>query len=516
LAADVSLQLKDGGFTISGELLSYDGKNYVVDSSTLGTMMVSAEKFSCVKGACPDEVKVPQPASTDDSVLRIAGSVSIGYQFLPSLIKKYAASKSVTVEEIGEGTTEEIELRDSEGKPFQTIKLKRDGSSSAFTALEAGEADIGASTRSISDAEIGDLARAGHFGMNSVGRQHVLGLDGLVVIVSGQNPISALSLEDVSRIFSGEVTDWSEFGQEARPINVHARNADTGTFGTFKSLVLAPFKRQLTGQAISHDTNLEVAKAVADDPGGIGFSGFSEAGAAKPIGLKDTCGITHRPTRFSVKSGEYPLSRELHFYTTKITQPSIADFVGFAVSPNGQEVLEEAGFISRRITTTLFDQFSDRVVSSVIARSEDFDLVLMRQLILDLMPGVRLSSTIRFEQGGDTKINSESAQQFSAIIDHIAKQDLTSNQILLAGFSDSTGAFPYNLAVSLKRANAVRDALLVPGQSALQKEDVIVKGYGELFPVACNDIEAGRSKNRRVEMWLVPRRGLPIILNRQP
>jgi phosphate transport system substrate-binding protein len=513
LAQEVSLELRGGTFTITGKLLSYDGDNFVVDSETLGTFMVSVEKFHCVRGDCPTETAATLP--NRGGTLRIAGSPTIA-AMLPGLIRKYAAMKTLTVREIGGGETAIVELSDADGEVVQTFEVRHSDASQAFEALGDGSIDIGASSRPISDVEIGALTQAGHTDMNRVGRQHVVALDGLVVILSRDNPINAISMEELARIFSGEVVDWSELGWEQQPINVYTHSESSGANATFASLVLEPFRRTMTPGAIAYSSDADIAEAIALDRAGIGFISFAQEHTAKPVGIKDGCGITHKPTRFAVKAGEYPLSRELYFYTTPITRADVADFVGFSVSEYGYDAVRDAGYINRGITISAFDDFIERIVVSLLAPQEDFNLDLMRQLARDLGEGTRLSSTIRYEQSGEVRITGESSQQLSAAIDYIARQDMTRNQVVLVGFSDSSGSFDANLAVSLRRANAVRDALLAPGRSELKADDVIALAYGELLPAACNDTSDGRSRNRRVEVWLVPRRGGPITLNRQP
>ncbi len=515
LAEDISLELRDNGFRITGELVSYDGKNYVINSKTLGTLMVSTEKFDCVSGDCPTSTTVNTPPP-DDFTLHITGSTTMGYELLPNLIKKYADSKEMKVGEIGEGREVKIELRNANGDLAGAVELNRQGSDAAFDALLKDKTVIGMSAKPITDAQIGKFVKAGYEGMDRVGRQHVIGLDGVLIVTSHQNPISSLSLEEISRIFSGEINNWSEFGMDDLPIHVYSRNSESSMAATFRDLVLKPYKRTITGAASAYLNNAEVAEAVAADRGGVGFVGFAEEGIAKTISIKDTCGIVHQPTRFFVKAGEYPLSRSLYFYTADIYQPAIADFVGFAVSEDGQKTIEEAGFINRRITTASFVGFHDRVIASMVAPESDFDLGLMRQLMQDLRTGSRLSATIRFEVSGSEAIDAASSQQLSSIINYISNQDLTRYKVLLAGFSDTTGLFASNVAISLKRANAVRDALLDSGRSLLKPEDIVAKAYGKLFPVACNDTSEGRSKNRRVEVWLVPRHAEPVALNRQP
>lgn len=513
LAQEVSLELRGGTFRITGKLLSYDGNNFAVDSKTLGTLTISAEKFRCIEGECP--IESVAGLSDDLQTLHIAGSSTVA-AMLPGLIREYAGIKNLTVGEIGDREKETIELRSRDGTVVQKIELLRKSSDFAFAALAKDSTDIGMASRPITDTEIGNLAEAGHPDMNRVGRQHVIALDGLVVLVSRDNPVNSLSIEDLARIYSGEVTNWSELGWEDQPIKIYKHGENSGMNATFSMLVLDPFRRGMTSKAISHRTNEDIAEAVAADRGGIGFVSFSQDHRSKALNIKDGCGITHKPTRFSVKAGEYPLSRELYFYTTQINRTDVADFVGFSASESGYDAVRDAGFINRSIAISAFDEFIERIVISLIAPREDFDVELMRQLAQDLGDGIRLSSTIRFEQSGDVQITSELSQQLTSILNYISGQDLMKNQIVLAGFSDSTGDFAANLAVSLQRANAVRDALLAPGRSELKPDDVVAKAYGELLPVACNDTSAGRSKNRRVEVWLVPRRIKPVALNRQP
>lgn len=75
-------------------------------------------------------------------------------------------------------------------------------------------------------------------------------------------------------------------------------------------------------------------------------------------------------------------------------------------------------------------------------------------------------------------------------------------RLLLLGFADAVGSFEVNLTLARNRANSVRDALLKAGAN-LDPAAILVKGYGELMPVACNSSDLGREKNRRVEVYLL-------------
>ena len=90
-------------------------------------------------------------------------------------------------------------------------------------------------SRPIKLEEIKSLTDAG-VKLNS----HVFALDAVVVLVSPQNPVAALSIDDIAKVFAGTITDWSELGRTPGHINTYARDAKSGTYDTFDNLVLKP------------------------------------------------------------------------------------------------------------------------------------------------------------------------------------------------------------------------------------------------------------------------------------
>jgi phosphate transport system substrate-binding protein len=226
-------------------------------------------------------------------------------------------------------------------------------------------------------------------------------------------------------------------------------------------------------------------------------------GLAKPVRIRNSCGLIEVPTEFAVKDGSYSLARNLYLYTASAESKAIADFVTYATSLRAAGALKEAGFIDSGIIAAPFATFGDRVANALDAAPEDFRLDLMRQLMNDLGLGERLSATLHFETQ-IAKLDSQSVQQLANAVIYLQKRGLRGRKLILAGFSDAMGPFEQNMDLSLKRASAARDALISASTGELKPEDVEVHGYGELLPIACNDTEAGRLKNRRVELWLVP------------
>jgi phosphate transport system substrate-binding protein len=518
LSGEVTLRLKTGGLTITGRLVDHNDQFYMIENDALGVMWLSPEKFRCDGAACP---QLPNAERTGVAVqkgepVHISGSTTIGAKLMPALIERYAEKIGAKVEAIELDDADLIfDLIDRSGARIVTIGLKRHGSATAFAALASGEADIGMSDRSITEEEIATLAGAGLPGMNRPGHEHVVGQDGILVVTSPGNRVSALSIEELSRIFSGEVKDWSELGLPRQKINVYATDEKSGTFRMFRSLVLRPFGKTLMPDARRLRSNADLAKEVAADRGGIGIASFAEIDLAKPVAIKGSCGLAHQPSRFGVKSGEYPFSRNLYFYTPDLTKTHVAGLVELATSRHAAEILEDVGFIDKSVTATPFDSFAEQLANSINVPAKDFDFELMRQLMSDLGAGHRLSSTMHFESGL-SQLDSESLQQMPDLVDYLQRQDLSGRKIVIAGFSDNTGAFARNLQLSRERAEAVRDALTTADDGALRSATIEVNAYGELFPVVCNDSERRREKNRRVEIWLVSTdASRPLVLKEQ-
>ena len=128
-------------------------------------------------------------------------------------------------------------------------------------------------------------------------------------MVSPQNPVKALDLDEIAKIFAGTIKDWSEVGGNPGKIKLYARDAKSGTFDTFDNLVLKPRNMKISAEAQRFESNPELSDETARDPDGIGFAGFAYIRNAKPLAISSQCGIVMPPQVFSVKTEEYPLSR---------------------------------------------------------------------------------------------------------------------------------------------------------------------------------------------------------------
>src|ERR1700730_12085451 len=189
----------------------------------------------------------PSPASLRPArqvVLRLHGSNTIGNELAPTLCEDFLKYQGATSVQRKPGSREgEVDIEavlPSESAEPVTIEIQSHGSSTAFEDLAGGRCDIGMSSRQIKQDETERCAAAGLGDMSSPACENVLGTDGIAVLVQKSNSASALTKQQLADIFSGKITDWSQVGGTAGPIYLYAPDEKSGTFDTFKSIVLGP------------------------------------------------------------------------------------------------------------------------------------------------------------------------------------------------------------------------------------------------------------------------------------
>jgi phosphate transport system substrate-binding protein len=419
-------------------------------------------------------------AATSKTILRLAGSNTIGDTLGPALAEAFLKDQGATNVRILPGASplekivEGVLPGDSKAS---SITIAAHGSATAFTSLAENSCDIGMASRKVKPDEAAKLTSLGI--MSSVANEHVLGLDGIAVIVNAANPADQLDKDKIMRIFTGEITDWSQVGAYKGAIKVYARNDNSGTYDTFKSLVLAG--KPLAAGAQRIEDSKALSDAVAGDPNGIGFIGLPYIQSSKPIAVSDKGTLALLPTRLTVGTEDYLLSRRLYLYTP--ANPSnryTRQFVEFAISRKGQDVVGDAGFVAQNVT---------QVAQTVPAEAPSEYKTLTQD-------ANRLSLDFRFASG-QMDLDNKAKIDLDRVVSLLADLNIPEDKIMLFGFSDSSGGYASNQELSLSRAKVIERQLTLRGM-----KPAIVRGFGPNLPVASNDSDEGQARNRRVEVWI--------------
>jgi phosphate transport system substrate-binding protein len=218
--------------------------------------------------------------------------------------------------------------------PGVNISLSGGGSGDGIKALIDKSTDIATSSREIKDKEV---ALAREKGVNPVA--HTIAIDALTPIVHPKNKVNGLTIDQLSQIYQGKITNWKEVGGDDLTIIVVSRDSSSGTFESWGHLVLNNAK--VTPKAQLQASSGAVVQAVSKNRYAIGYVGIGYVNkAVKGLSVN---GIT--ASEKTALSKEYPIARPLYMYTNGQPTGEAANFIKFVLSPAGQKLVGKEGFI---------------------------------------------------------------------------------------------------------------------------------------------------------------------------
>jgi phosphate transport system substrate-binding protein len=218
--------------------------------------------------------------------------------------------------------------------PGVQISLSGGGSGEGIKALLDKTTDIADSSREIKKEEI-ELAETR--GVKPVA--HVVAYDAIIPVVHPKNKVSNLSIDQLSQIYQGKITNWKEVGGADLKIVVISRDSSSGTFESWDHFVMK--KAKVTPKAQMLASNGALVTAVAKNRYAIAYLGMGYVN--KSVKAVQVNGVTA-----SVKtalSKEYPFSRELYMYTNGEPTGDVAKFIAFVKSAEGQKIVAKEGFV---------------------------------------------------------------------------------------------------------------------------------------------------------------------------
>ena len=244
------------------------------------------------------------------STLRIRGSDTLGAKLIPSLAESF---------------------KKTGGKV--SFDIAAEGSSTAFTNLASGTAEIGMSSRKVKPDEK-TLCRSKSIALNEI----EIAWDMITIVVNAKNPVSDFSKKQIMQIFAGDITDWSEIGGTPGPISVYTRNTSSGTYKDFMTMAMKGREYGSNSQKMAG--NEQIVSEVASNANGIGYIGYAYAGA-KGIKVVSIDGASPNPA--AVKS--YVLARPTFLYTNGEPTGTTKEFIDFCRSSAGTAIITKAGFV---------------------------------------------------------------------------------------------------------------------------------------------------------------------------
>lgn len=473
-AGPVALTTLDGGLRIEGELLSFDGAFFRIETD-FGPLTLDGGDVTCEGSGCPDPELLVARA-------KVGGPEDMIHRLMPPLLESFAEREGLGYRRIftsDESVTWEL-FRPTDGSLLARIEGQVGTEEQALTQLASRDADLSLGRKEGSD------------GVD----QDVIALDALVPVVSVENPRAVITLEQFRRLLTGRIGNWSDLDGEDLGVNLHLPEGpepQRSLARVFGWIRLAKAQR--------HSDTKELARAVADDAAALGLVPLSRIGNTVPLVVSGSCGLASPATRTSVKSEDYPLTQPLFLHRNGARQPRlIRDFIAYARSHEAQPVIRATGFVDQGIGRIAFDRQGDRLANAVISAGSDQDRMQdVQRMVATLMEGQRLTLTFRFRDGS-SDLDAQSTSNIRRLSDAVGRGDFEGKELLFVGFTDGEGPSDGNMRLSLRRAQSVRRAVAAfVGDSGVPLE---ADGFGEILPMACDDTAWGRQVNRRVEVWI--------------
>ena len=283
---------------------------------TLAFVLTAVMSLSLLAGcgsktAAPDSTNNDQPQQQTEE--KLSGSVS--------------TNGSTSMEKVIGALSEQF-MADNSGV---SITYDPTGSGAGIEAASNGSADIGLASRALKDEE-----KAGGL------TETVVALDGIAVIVNADSKVEDLSVEQIAKIFTGEITDWSEVGGEAGKISCIGREAGSGTRDGFESITGTKDACKLDQELTSTGGVIE---AVAGNANAIGYASLSAVEGKDTVKAVTVGGVAC--TEETVLDGSYAIQRPFVFVTR--TDEALSDaaqaFFDFATSTDANDLIAAAGAV---------------------------------------------------------------------------------------------------------------------------------------------------------------------------
>jgi phosphate transport system substrate-binding protein len=230
--------------------------------------------------------------------------------------------------------------------PEIEISVTGGGSGTGIAALINGTVDLANASRQIKPEEIQQAQANG-----VTPKEYVVARDAIAIVVNPTNPVNELTIQQLSDIYSGKITNWKEVGGEDRVIVRLSRETNSGTHVFFLENVVRMGdpnnKTFFSPDTLLLPSSEGITAETRDNPNAIGYDGLGYVTPeVKVVAVgKDTSGSFVMPSAETVNSGKYPIARDLYMYTNGEPTGKVLDYINWIMTPEAQAIVTQLGFV---------------------------------------------------------------------------------------------------------------------------------------------------------------------------
>lgn len=260
----------------------------------------------------PSTAPTSEPSTAPTAAVEVSGNVN--------------ANGSTSMKDVINALTEGF----AEVQPDVAINYTGSGSGAGIEGVLAGTCDLGLSSRALTDEEKAEGAV-----------ENIIALDGVAIVVNPENTVTELTTEQIAKIFTGEITNWSELGGADAEIAVFGRENGSGTRTAFEEIVGVVDTCKYTNE---YSSTGDVIGNVAQNPNAIGYASLSAVDDT--VSAVSVNGVA--PSEATVKDGTYEIQRPFVIVTVEGTElsPAAQAFLDYAMSADVADIIAAAGAVS--------------------------------------------------------------------------------------------------------------------------------------------------------------------------
>lgn len=260
-----------------------------------------------------------------------------------------AAGAAVSIQNKGSDTIVNLALAWAEAytklHPEVRLSVTGGGSGTGIAAMINGTVDIANASRQMTSEEIAAARKNG-----ASPTEFVVARDAIAVVVHPSNPVQGLSLEQLSQIYTGKITNWSQLGGENRPIVLLSRESNSGTYVYFLENVVrlgdSKSKLLFSPETLLMPSSEGISTEIRQNPNAIGYDGLGYVTRdQKVVGVAQAEGKPYvLPSVATVNAGTYPISRPLYMYTPHPPTGAVKAYLDWIMN-DGQAIIPQLGFV---------------------------------------------------------------------------------------------------------------------------------------------------------------------------
>ncbi len=507
-AQEVVLTGTDSQLKITGTLISADGGMFVV-KTVIGEFELEQSLVTCEGPGCPQIREI-----TAD--LNVAGEGDIAEVLFPIIAEGFASTLNAetmlldangnpmdgeALADLGAANKFAIEIVSFEGEEIANFGVVEATGMTAYEMLVSGETPIIFRDQRANKKERDFVEEAGIGQLDSYEQDRVIAVQGFAVVVNPNNPVGAISIEQLAQVMAGQITDWSELGGTAGPIDIYSYDPESETFAAYNEMILEPFELTLSPDANIVRDARELTTIMMSDEAGIGLVNYNSRRETRTLPLTSECGITTDISQFSIKTEEYPLNHRVHVYSRPDVSGYAADLLAYIDGPALDGLVAQAGFVDLGVVADVQVAAAERTAAMAAEATDAYEKGFMDTLVQNQGSYERLSTTFRFAPGTDD-LDAKGTRDLARLVGFL--RDRKPAEVVIVGFTDGKGTFDANLIASESRAAGVLGQVVAEAtaEGGMEGTAFTSMGFGELSPVGCNSTPQGRAKNRRVEIWI--------------